>query len=65
MSLIVSDHYPGLADCPTELHKVVPARLLLRQVEPADSLFPRSHRLAGRNHAFACSGPVLARYNKP
>jgi hypothetical protein len=63
MSLTVSDHYPGLADCPTEVHKVVPARLLLRQVEPADSLFPRAHLLASRDQAFACFGPVLARYS--
>jgi acyl-CoA dehydrogenase len=41
----------GLADGPTEVHKVTLARLLLKNVEPAPDMFPSEHILRLRQAA--------------
>jgi acyl-CoA dehydrogenase len=41
----------GLADGPTEVHKVTLARLLLKNVEPAPDTFPSEHILRLRHAA--------------
>lgn len=41
----------GLADGPTEVHKVTSARLLLKDVEPAPDTFPSAHILRLREAA--------------
>jgi acyl-CoA dehydrogenase len=43
MSLIAESFHMGLADGPTEVHKITLARQLLRQATPAAGMFPTSH----------------------
>jgi acyl-CoA dehydrogenase len=38
----------GIADGPTEVHKITIARQVLREYKPADGLFPSEHLLAKR-----------------
>ncbi|MGI4815509.1 MAG: acyl-CoA dehydrogenase family protein [Janthinobacterium lividum] len=40
---LVTSYILGLADGPTEVHKVTLAKLLLREYKPADELFPSYH----------------------
>jgi acyl-CoA dehydrogenase len=42
-SMLLSAETMGLADGPTEVHKVTVARQLLRGYQPVDSLFPSAH----------------------
>jgi acyl-CoA dehydrogenase len=61
---LVESFVLGLADGPTEVHKLTLARELLRDVTPADDLFPTGHlpRLAAQSEArFA---DVLARHGR-
>lgn len=44
VGLIVRAYQMGLADGPTEVHKVTVARQLLREYEPCAELFPAYHR---------------------
>jgi acyl-CoA dehydrogenase len=60
MSMISNAYHLGLADGPTEVHKVTLARTLLSQVKPADGLFPTMHVPAERDAALAKYAPVLA-----
>jgi acyl-CoA dehydrogenase len=50
----------GLADGPTEVHKVTLAKQLLRGVEPAPDLFPSEHSLRRREAAEKKFADVLA-----
>jgi acyl-CoA dehydrogenase len=57
---LVESFVLGLADGPTEVHKVTLARLLLKDREPAPDLFPSEHLLRLRAAAEAKFGDKLA-----
>jgi acyl-CoA dehydrogenase len=42
--MILAAHVLGLADGPTEVHKVTMARQILRDYKPSDDLWPTQHR---------------------
>ena len=48
MAMISNAYHLGLADGPTEVHKVTLARTLLSQTTPTEGLFPTTHRPAAR-----------------
>jgi acyl-CoA dehydrogenase len=48
---LVESFVLGMADGPTEVHKVTLAKQVLRKVEPAPGLFPTGHLLALREQA--------------
>jgi acyl-CoA dehydrogenase len=62
---MVESFVMGLADGPTEVHKVTLARELLRAVQPAPSAFPSEHVPARRAAAEAKYADVLSRINVP
>jgi alkylation response protein AidB-like acyl-CoA dehydrogenase len=62
---MVDSFVMGLADGPTEVHKVTLARQLLRDVKPASGLFPSEHVLARKAAAEAKYADVLARHRAP
>jgi acyl-CoA dehydrogenase len=43
----------GIADGPTEVHKITMARQILKNYVPVDTLFPSGHLLARREAAQA------------
>jgi acyl-CoA dehydrogenase len=59
---IVNSFCIGLADGPTEVHKVTLARQLLRQYEPADGLFPTRHEITLREQGRNRYAEVLQRH---
>jgi acyl-CoA dehydrogenase len=61
MSMISNAYHLGLADGPTEVHKVTLARQLFSATKPADGLFPTTHVPAAREAAFAKYADVLER----
>ncbi|TDC57436.1 acyl-CoA dehydrogenase [Actinomadura sp. KC345] len=58
---LVESFVMGLADGPTEVHKMTVARELLRSVRPAEGRFPSEHVPARREAALAKHADVLAR----
>jgi acyl-CoA dehydrogenase len=62
LSMIVNAYHLGLADGPTEVHKVTLARELLRRAQPTEGLFPTSHLPAKRDEAMARFAAVLAEH---
>ena len=52
----------GLADGPTEVHKVTLARLLLSEYKPAEGLFPTHHLPTLKAEARASYADILERY---
>ena len=60
MKMIANAYHLGLADGPTEVHKVTLARTLLAQATPASGLFPTRHLPARREAALAKYADVLA-----
>jgi acyl-CoA dehydrogenase len=64
MDMISNAYHLGLADGPTEVHKVTLARTLLSGATPADGLFPTMHLPAARNAALAKYADVLARVGR-
>lgn len=56
---MVSSFVMGLADGPTEVHKVSLARELLKNVAPSESLFPDYHLPRRREQAMAKYGSLL------
>jgi acyl-CoA dehydrogenase len=56
---LVSSLIMGLADGPTEVHKITLARELLGQVAPTTALFPSYHRPQLREQALAKYGAAL------
>jgi acyl-CoA dehydrogenase len=54
----------GLADGPTEVHKVVLARQLLHEYEPSPGLFPTEHLPALRAAAFEKFSDVLVQHGR-
>ena len=53
VSMLVTAEALGLADGPSEVHKITLARQVLREYEPIDSLFPSGHLPTLRERAFA------------
>lgn len=51
----------GLADGPTEVHKVTVAKQVLRDYAPSESMFPAYHLPSARERALAKYGDALAR----
>jgi acyl-CoA dehydrogenase len=64
MHMIVNGYHLGLADGPTEVHKVTVARELLSRTEPARGLFPSRHLPALRDEALEKYADVLARHGR-
>ena len=56
---MVSSFVMGLADGPTEVHKITLARELLKQVAPSTELFPSYHLPRARERALAQYGAAL------
>jgi acyl-CoA dehydrogenase len=59
VSMMVGAEALGLADGPTEVHKVTLARQLLKQYQPVDGLFPSAHIPTLRDAARARLAAVL------
>src|SRR5438105_2041284 len=53
VKMIVQSESMGIADGPTEVHKITMARQILKQYTPVDTLFPSGHLLARREAAEA------------
>ncbi|MEX5708976.1 acyl-CoA dehydrogenase family protein [Parafrankia sp. FMc6] len=53
VSMMVTAEALGIADGPTEVHKVTLARQVLRQYTPVETLFPSGHLPTLREQAFA------------
>jgi acyl-CoA dehydrogenase len=51
--MVLDSFYLGLADGPTEVHKTTLARLVLREHEPTEDLFPSRHLPKLRDEAYA------------
>jgi len=64
MKMIVNAYHVGIADGPTEVHKLTLARRLLSEAKPSQGLFPTNHIPALREDAQAKYADVLARYNR-
>ena len=60
MAMIANAYHLGLADGPTEVHKVTLARTLLSKATPAAGLFPTRHIPAEREAAHTKYADVLA-----
>ena len=60
MEQVLASYVMGLADGPTEVHKVTLARELLRQFPGTDGVFPDYHVPALREHAQAKYAAALA-----
>jgi acyl-CoA dehydrogenase len=59
MSMMVGAEALGIADGPTEVHKVTLARQLLKQYQPVDTLFPSAHIPTRREAARARLAELL------
>jgi acyl-CoA dehydrogenase len=64
MKMIVNGYHVGLADGPTEVHKITLARGLLSQTEPSAGLFPTSHIPLLKEQALEKYADVLARHGQ-
>jgi acyl-CoA dehydrogenase len=60
MDMISNAYHLGLADGPTEVHKVTLARTLLAEATPSEDLFPSGHIPKARAAALAKYADVLA-----
>jgi acyl-CoA dehydrogenase len=56
---VIDSYFLGLADGPTEVHKITVAKQVLRQYKPTNSLFPSYHLPAVRERAFEQYGSEL------
>lgn len=56
---VVNSFFLGLADGPTEVHKVTVARQVLREFAPTTDLFPHYHLPRARERALALYGDAL------
>jgi acyl-CoA dehydrogenase len=56
---VIDSFFLGLADGPTEVHKVTVAREVLGGYEPTKDLFPEYHLLRRKEHAQALYGDAL------
>ena len=63
MQYVLSSLVMGLADGPTEVHKVTVARQMTSQYEPSPDVFPSRHIPRQREAALAKYADVLARHD--
>ena len=56
---IINSYFLGLADGPTEVHKLTLARQILRGYSPSDDLFPTRHGLKLREKALRKFGQLV------
>jgi acyl-CoA dehydrogenase len=61
-AMVIESFHMGLADGPTEVHKVTLARQVLREYRPAEDLFPSGHLPRLREQALARFGDVIERH---
>jgi acyl-CoA dehydrogenase len=61
-AMVIESFHMGLADGPTEVHKVTLARQVLREYRPAEDLFPSGHLPRLRERALARFGDVIERH---
>ncbi|MEE8043219.1 MAG: acyl-CoA dehydrogenase family protein [Pseudomonadales bacterium] len=59
--MLISSYVMGLADGPTEVHKVTVARQILREYEPSKDLFPAYHLPRRRAEAITQYGELIER----
>jgi acyl-CoA dehydrogenase len=55
-AMVIESFHMGLADGPTEVHKVTVARQILRNYKPSDDLWPTEHlpkRIAAAKEKYA------------
>jgi acyl-CoA dehydrogenase len=64
MKMIVNGYHVGLADGPTEVHKITLARTLLKEADAAPGLFPTTHIPALKEQALKKYSDVLARHGR-
>jgi len=64
VKMIINGYHVGLADGPTEVHKVTLARGLLAEAKPSPGLFPSYHIPILRDHALEKYADVLARHGR-
>ncbi len=62
--LLVESFHMGLADGPTEVHKVTLARQVLSEYQPSEDLFPSYHLPRRRDAARERFADVLARHDR-
>ena len=60
-SMLLGSYAMGLADGPTEVHKVTVARQVLRDYEPSDDLFPKYSLPRRQEEALALYGDLIER----
>lgn len=60
--MVIESFHMGLADGPTEVHKVTLARQVLSRYEPTSGMFPTRHRPTDREAAIAKYADVLERH---
>ena len=56
---VINSFHVGLADGPTEVHKITVAREVLKDYQPATSLFPDYHSVAAKARAWELYGDQL------
>jgi acyl-CoA dehydrogenase len=64
MKMIANAYHLGLADGPTEVHKLTLARTLLSNTQPAPGLFPTRHLPLRKDDALKKYADVLARHGR-
>lgn len=64
VSMLVNGLHVGIADGPTEIHKLTLAREVLKSYQETDGLFPTQHIPALREQARELYGPTLAKYER-
>jgi len=64
VKMIINGYHVGLADGPTEVHKVTLARGLLAEAQPSPGLFPSYHIPILKEQALEKYADVLARHNR-
>lgn len=62
IDMLVSSYTMGLADGPTEVHKVTLAKWLTRQYQPVDDLFPSRHIPKLRDASRAKYADIIAKH---
>jgi acyl-CoA dehydrogenase len=62
--MIANAYHLGLADGPTEVHKLTLARTLLSNTQPAPGLFPTRHHPLRKDEALKKYADVLARHGR-
>ena len=61
-AMVIESFHMGLADGPTEVHKVTVARQLLSEHSPIESLFPTGHLPTRRDAAIARYRDVIEQH---